>query len=276
MSILITGKTRLLVFGPADQNTSLRVRQMIDYGTDVAGTVDPAGRAERFCGRPLYHSAAEAVSDCAAHAAVVYTSPLSAKTAVLEALNSGIKTVVLTSYGIPVRDSLEIRATAGGQGAMVIGGGTPGCISPGEAMAGIWLSWPKISGDNGTVGLVGCSGSLLLEAADAAAGAGFGISTALALGEDQVPASRLSELLPCFQADNDTQALVIIGTAGGTMELEAARVVQDGRWRKPFAVFTAGDRRKAEVLEAVGAGVAERLSDIGYLLKNMLERGSLS
>ena len=225
---------------------------------------------------------------------MLFVPPRFTKDAVLEAIDSGIKKIVTVADGIPLHDSLLIRQTAIEKKAMVIGGNTSGVISPGKAMMGFFPYWIERVYKPGRIGVMTRSGSLTNEVTAMIVEAGFGVSTLVGIGGDSVPGTRFAEMLPYYQADQETDAVVIIGELGGTMEEEAAEAVKKGIFNKPLVAFLGGRtapkgkkmghagaiitggkgsvESKIEALESVGAKVADRPRMVGALLNEILKK----
>lgn len=294
MSIFITRETRVLVQGITGKEGSFWTGHMIDMGTNVAAGVTPGKEGQSVFGRPVYHTVRRAVGEHEVDAAMLFVPPRFTKDAVFEALDSGIKKIVTIADGIPLHEMVQIRAAARSEGALVVGGNTSGCISPGEAMLGMFPYWIDRVYRKGTIGIMTRSGSLTNEVTAMVVQAGFGVSTLMGIGGDPVPGTRFAEMLPYYEADPETEAVVIIGELGGTMEEEVAEAVEAGIFTKPLAAFLGGRTApkgkrmghagaivsggrgtvegKVKALESVGAAVADRPSKVGLLLKNLLDK----
>jgi len=261
-------------------------------GTRIPAGVTPGKEGRTIAGVPVYHSVRRASREHAVDAAMLFVPPRFTMDAVFEALDSGIKLIVTIADGIPVHDALRIRRAAKAEGALVIGGNTSGLISPGLSMMGIFPYWIDRVYKPGRIGVMTRSGSLTNEVTAMVVGAGFGVSTLVGVGGDAVPGTRYAELLPFYQDDPDTDAVVIIGELGGTMEEEVAEEIRSGRFTKPLVAFLAGRRAPAEkrmghagavvsggrgsvdqktkVLNQAGASVATRPREVGPLLAERL------
>lgn len=292
MSIFIDSTTKVLVQGITGKEGSFWTEHMMGLGTTVVAGVTPGREGQEVHGAPVYHSVRRATTEHDADAAMLFVPPRFTKDAVFEALDSGIRKVVMVAEGIPLRDCAQIRKAAMSEGATVIGGNTSGVISPGKAMMGFFPYWIERVYKPGRIGVMTRSGSLTNEVTSMVVEAGFGVTTLIGVGGDPIPATRFAEMLPAYEADPDTDAVVIIGELGGTMEEEAAEYIADGRFTKPLVAFMGGrtapegrkmghagaivsggsgsvkDKKKA--LEAVGARVADRPRQVGDLLKEAL------
>lgn len=292
MSIFINEKTRVLVQGITGKEGSFWTGHMRNLGTEVVAGVTPGKEGVDVDGVPVYHSVRRAVASHDADAAMLFVPPQFTMDAVFEALDAGIRKIVTIADGIPLQDTLRIRRAAIECGARVIGGNTSGVISPGKAMMGFFPWWIERVYNPGRIGVMTRSGSLTNEVTAMVVEAGFGVSTLIGVGGDPVPATRFSEMLDDFQADNETDAVVIIGELGGTMEEECAASVASCSFRKPLVAFLGGRNApvgkrmghagaivtggtgdvagKTRVLREAGAGVAERPRQVGELLKSAL------
>ena len=293
MSILFDKTTPVLVQGATGKEGSYWTRHMRDLGTNVVAGVTPGKGGQTLDGLPIYDHVAEAMERHSAVASMIFVPPKFAKSAVMEALDAGIRLIVTIADGIPLHEMMEIRYKAKACGAMVIGGNTSGVISPGEAMMGCLPYWIGRVYKRGHIGVMTRSGSLTNEVTSMVVAAGYGVSTLVGVGGDPVPGTRFAELLPLYEADPETDAVVIIGELGGTMEEEVAELVRNGGFTKPLVAFLGGRtappgvrmghagaiatggqgtvKGKIEALESVGALVADRPSRVGTLLRKALE-----
>lgn len=294
MSVILDSTTRVLVQGITGKEGSFWARHMIDYGTNVVAGVTPGKEGELAAGVPVFHTVRRATAETPADASLLFVPPRFAKDAIYEALDAGIGTVVVLCEGIPLRDALQIRRASISAGARVIGGNTSGIISTGEAMMGFFPYWIERVYRPGRIGVMTRSGSLTNEVTAQLVKAGFGASTLVGVGGDSVPLTRFAEVLPLFEEDPYTDAVVIIGELGGTMEEEVAEAMEGGLFTKPLvaslggrtapketkmghagAIVTAGKgtvEDKVNALEGAGALVADRPSRVGELLQTSLEK----
>jgi len=292
MSIFIDRTDRVLVQGITGGEGSFWTKHMIDLGTQVVVGVTPGKEGQSVEGVPVYHTIRRAVADRPADAAMLFVPPRFTKDAVFEALDSGIKKIVTIADGIPLQDAIQIRKAALSCGARVVGGNTSGVISPGFAMMGMFPYWIERVYKPGRIGVMTRSGSLTNEVTAMVVRAGFGVSSLIGVGGDPVPGTRFAEMLPDYQADPATDAVVIIGELGGTMEEEMAEAMQSGVFTKPVVAFLggrtapAGKRMghagaivtggkgsvadKIEAFENAGALVADRPRLVGELLRRAL------
>ncbi len=293
MSILIDRRNRIVVQGITGNEGAYWTEQMIAMGANVVAGVTPGKEGQVCCGVPVYHSVRNAVCEHPADSSMIFVPPRFAADAVLEALDSGIKLVVTIADGIPLHEMARIRKTALAEHATVIGGNTSGIISPGKAMMGCLPYWIERVYKPGRVGVMTRSGSLTNEVTAMVVAAGFGVSSLIGVGGDPIPGTRFAELLPAFENDPDTDAVVVIGELGGTMEEEVAQAIADKTFTKPLVAFLSGRMApkgakmghagaiitggrgsvddKTKALEAVGAHVAMRPRDVGRLLHDALD-----
>jgi len=292
MSIFIDRTDHVLVQGITGGEGSFWTKHMIELGTRVVVGVTPGKEGQSVEGVPVYHTIRRAVADSPANAAMLFVPPRFTKDAVFEALDSGIKKIVTIADGIPLQDAIQIRKAALSCGARVVGGNTSGVISPGFAMMGMFPYWIERVYKPGRIGVMTRSGSLTNEVTAMVVRSGFGVSSLIGVGGDPVPGTRFAEMLPDYQADSDTDAVVIIGELGGTMEEEVAEAMLSGAFTKPVVAFLggrtapAGKRMghagaivtggkgsvadKIEAFEKAGALVADRPRMVGELLRQAL------
>jgi succinyl-CoA synthetase alpha subunit len=294
MSNFIYRDTRVLIQGITGKEGSYWTNHMKGMGTTIAAGVTPGREGMEVEGIPVYHTVERAVRHHEVDASMLFVPPRFTKDAVFEALDCGIKKIVTVAEGIPVHDAVQIRKAAISVGATVVGGNTSGVISPGEAMMGFFPYWIKRVYSPGRIGIMTRSGSLTNEVTAMVVAAGFGVSTLIGVGGDSVPGTRFAEMLPLYEADEETDAVVIIGELGGTMEEETAEIMESGAFTKPLVAFLAGRtapvgkrmghagaiatggtgsvKDKATALEQAGALVAERPRKVGELLSQKLDQ----
>ncbi len=294
MSIFCDNSTQIIVQGITGKEGSFWTKHMVEMGAKVVAGVTPGKEGQEVAGVPVYHSVYRAVREHTADAAILFVPPRFTMDAVYEALDSGLERIVTIADGIPLHEQLKIRSAARASGAQVVGGNTSGVISPGRSMLGIFPYWIERVYKPGSLGVMTRSGSLTNEVTSMAVREGFGVSTLIGVGGDPVPGSRFAEFLPAFQADPETEAVLIIGELGGTMEEEVAQAMQAGIYTKPLVAFVGGQTApegkkmghagaivtggtgsvadKLAALETAGARVADRPSKVGALLKEALGR----
>lgn len=298
MSIFIDETTRIIVQGITGKEGSFWTSHMIDMGAKVVAGVTPGKEGERVREVPVFHSVARAQAELraggaeGAEAAMLFVPPKFTKDAVYEALDAGVRKIVTIADGIPLHDQVEIRAAARSLGAQVVGGNTSGVISPGKSMLGIFPYWIGRVYKPGNIGVMTRSGSLTNEVTAMIVEHGFGVSTLIGVGGDPVPGTRFAEFLADFEADPETNGVVIVGELGGTMEEEVAAAIQERRFTKPLVAFIGGRTApkgkrmghagaivtgsagtvvaKSEALTAAGALVADRPSKVGTMLRSLI------
>lgn len=291
MSVFIDKTMNVLVQGITGKEGSFWTKHMADLGTRVVCGVTPGKEGEEVEGVPVYHSIKRAQRHHEIDASMVFVPPRLAKDAIFEALEAGIKRIVTVADGIPLHEMVLIRREAVRRGALVVGGNTSGVITPGEAMMGMFPHWIERVYKRGSIGIMTRSGSLTNEVTSMVVRAGYGASTLLGVGGDPVPGTRFAEMLPYYEADPETKAVVIIGELGGTMEEEVAERMKNGDFTKPLVAFLGGRTApkgqkmghagaivtggkgsvedKIEALESAGALVAKRPSEVGKLLEQL-------
>jgi len=291
MSIFIDQKTQVLVQGITGSEGSFWTKHMIELGTQVVCGVTPGKEGQFVEGKPVYNSVKEATKHHKIEASMLFVPPKLTKDAVMEALNAGIKKIVTIADGIPLHDMVLIRQAAIEHDAFVVGGNTSGVISPKLAMMGSFPYWIERVYKKGNIGVMTRSGSLTNEVTAMIVEAGYGVSTLIGVGGDPVPGTRFAEFLPLYETDPETQAIVIIGELGGTMEEDVADAIKDGILTKPLVAFMGGRTApkgqkmghagaiisggkgsvedKIKALTQVGALVAERPRMVGKLLEQL-------
>jgi len=235
MSILLDDSTRVLVQG-LGRDGSFHAMQMKEYGTRIVAGVHPGKGGSSLDGFPVFNTAAEAVRETGADCSVIFVPAFAAADAILEAANAGIKLVVAISEGIPVGDMTMVVSELDQIGARLVGPNCPGLISPGKSKVGIM---PGGIFTPGPVGVVSRSGTLTYEVVNQLTRAGFGQSTAIGMGGDQVIGLKYNEYLELFENDPETRAVVIVGEIGGTDEQDAAAYVE-AHLSKPVVGYIVG------------------------------------
>ncbi len=264
--------------------------QMRDYGTNVVGGVTPGKGGTTHEGVPVFNTVADAVRETGANASVIYVPPAFAADAIMEAGDAGLPLVVCITEGIPVADMIKAKEFLNGLAlrARLIGPNCPGIISPGKCKIGIM---PGHIHKEGRIGVVSRSGTLTYEAVGQLTALGLGQSTAIGIGGDPIIGTNHTDALRLFQADDETDAIVMIGEIGGTAEEDAAAYAKDNV-TKPIVAFIAGQtappgRRmghagaiisggkgtaaeKMKALTEAGIRVVESPADIGQAIKDAL------
>ncbi|MDH7499484.1 MAG: succinate--CoA ligase subunit alpha [candidate division NC10 bacterium] len=236
MSILIDETTRLLVQGITGREGTFHARQAVAYGTQVVAGVTPGKGGERVDQIPVYDTVEEAIRQEGANTSLIFVPPAYAADAIMEAADAGIALVVCITEGIPTLDMVRVIPFLKARGCRLIGPNCPGIISPGKAKAGIM---PGPIHKKGSVGVVSRSGTLTYEVVFQLTQQGIGQSTCIGIGGDPIIGTSFVDCLELFEADPDTEAVVLIGEIGGGAEEEAASFVRD-RMSKPAIGFVAG------------------------------------
>ena len=288
MSILVDKNTRVVVQGITGKEGSFHTGQMIAYGTNVVAGVTPGKGGMEHQGVPIFDTVADAVKETGANATVIYVPPPFAADAIMEAADAGLALAVCITEGIPALDMVRAFEYLRDRTTRLIGPNCPGIISPGKCKIGIM---PAHIHAEGRIGVVSRSGTLTYEAVHQLTNLGLGQSTAIGIGGDPVIGTGFVDALLLFEADPDTDAVVMIGEIGGTAEEQAAAFVRD-HMSKPVVGFIAGQtappgRRmghagaiiaggkgtaaeKMTAMRAAGIHVVESPADIGAMIKQAL------
>jgi malate-CoA ligase subunit alpha len=294
MAILLDEHTPVLVQGFTGRIGTFHAQQMMDYGTDVVGGVTPGKGGGEHLGRPVFNTVNEAVRATDATTSVVFVPGPYAADSISEAASAGIQYCVAITDGIPAQDMMRVKRYLQlfpEQRRMIMTGpNCSGTISPGRAMVGIM---PDHIYTPGRVGVVARSGTLGYEAASQMAERGIGISTAVGIGGDPINGCSVARILKYFEADPETDAVMMIGEIGGPQEAEAGEFVRQ-YMSKPVVAFIAGLSapkgrqmghagaiisgkgetavEKAQILREAGVTVCERPSDLGMTMQTALGR----
>jgi succinyl-CoA synthetase alpha subunit len=262
MAILVDANTHVLVQGITGRQGAFHTRAMLRYGTRVEAGVTPGKGGQSVEGVPVYDSVEEALANHPSiNTSLTMVPAAYAADAVYEALDNGIKLVVIITEHVPVHDTLKFVRYASLQGARVIGPNCPGVITPGAAKVGIM---PGHIFKQGGVGIVSRSGTLTYEIAYAVTLKGLGQSTCVGIGGDPVVGMDFIEVLEMFRKDPGTEAVVLIGEIGGDMEERAAAYIRETNYPKPVVAYIAGRTAPPEkrmghagAIISMGAGDAE-------------------
>ena len=236
MAVLIDEKTRLLVQGLTGREGSFHAKQAAAFGTTVVGGVTPGKGGTTHEGWRIFDTVDYAVRETGANASVIFVPPAMAGDAIMEAADAGLPLVVCISEGIPTLDMMQALAFLDAKPTRLIGPNCPGVISPGKSKAGII---PGHICRKGRVGVVSRSGTLTYEAIHQLTLLGPGQTTCIGIGGDPIIGTSFVDVLRLFAADEETEAVVLIGEIGGTAEEEAAQFIRD-RFDKPVVSFIAG------------------------------------
>ena len=237
MAILIDKGTRVLCQGVGKAG-SFHFKGCLDYGSQMVAGVQPGKGGSQVEGRPVFDTVERAVRETGADASMIFVPAPAAADAILEAADAGIKTIVCITEGVPVLDMSRTKAILKAQypGARLIGPNCPGIITPGECKIGIM---PGYIHKKGRVGILSKSGTLTYEAVHQTTAVGLGQTTCVGIGGDPILGSSYLDLLPLFEADPETEVIVLIGEIGGDAERTAAEYWK-ASMHKPMVAFVAG------------------------------------
>ena len=236
MSILIDGSTKVLCQGITGSTGAFHTKGCLDYGTRMVGGVTPGKGGQRHLDLPVFNTVRDAVRETGADASVIYVPAGFAADGILEAADAGIKVIVCITEGIPVRDMINVKAALQATGAVLIGPNCPGIITPEACKIGIM---PGFIHQKGKVGVVSRSGTLTYEAVYQTTRLGLGQSTCVGIGGDPIKGLDFIDCLQMFQADPETEAIILVGEIGGSREEEAAEFIKSNV-TKPVAGYIAG------------------------------------
>ena len=236
MSILIDENTKLIVQGATGRDGSFHTKRMMADGTRIVAGVTPGKGGRDMDGLPIFNSVVEAMEATGANASVIFVPAKFAAGAVMEASDAGVPVIICITEGVPVLDMMEIYHTVHGRGQVLIGPNCPGLISPGKCKIGIM---PASIHRQGRIGVISRSGTLTYEVVHALTGAGMGQSTCIGIGGDPIIGTGYLDLLERFEADQDTDAVVLIGEIGGDAEERAAEYIRE-KMKTPVVAFISG------------------------------------
>jgi succinyl-CoA synthetase alpha subunit len=289
MGIIIDKNTRAIVQGITGTQGSFHTERMLEYGTKIVAGTSPGKGGTQIHNVPIYDTLQEAQEKYHTNASIIFVPAPFAADAALEAIENGIKTVVIITEHIPIKDAVNLMAYARQNNATIIGPNTPGIITPAECKLGIM---PAHIFKQGGVGMVSRSGTLTYEIAAALTRKQLGQSTCLGLGGDPITGLNFIDALKMFEKDPQTKAVALIGEIGGNQEELAAKYVADTKYPKPVVAFIAGRsappgkrmghagaivmgkagtaENKIEAFKNAGVTVAERPGDVAELLTKIV------
>jgi len=290
MSILVNNLSKVIVQGFTGSEGTFHASQMIEYGTNVVGGVTPGKGGQTHLGLPVFNTVRDAVKETGADVSVIFVPPQAGSDAMMEAAEAGISLIVAITEGIPVSDMVMVKEYLKSFHCRLIGPNCPGIITPGEVKVGIM---PGFIQKKGSIGIISRSGTLTYEAVDQITKLGMGQSTCIGIGGDPVVGTTTLDAVRLMMEDDETEAIVVIGEIGGTMETDAAEWIKENG-TKPVIGFIAGQtapkgRRmghagaiiggkddkaaaKIEIMRECGIHVVQSPEDIGATVKDVLEK----
>ena len=288
MSILVNKESRIVIQGFTGNEGSFHGSQMIEYGTNVVAGVTPGKGGETHLGLPVFNTVVDAVKKTGADVSVIFVPPPFAADAIMEAADAGIKVIICITEGIPTKDMVMAKEFLCSKNARLVGPNSPGVITPEETKVGIM---PGFIHKKGSIGVVSRSGTLTYEAVDQLTKIGLGQSTCLGIGGDPIIGTSIRDAVIMFNADPETEGIIMIGEIGGNMEADAA-YWHKKNGTKPMVGFISGatapkGRRmghagaiiggksdtaqaKKEILRECGVHVVESPAEIGEKMREVL------
>jgi succinyl-CoA synthetase alpha subunit len=289
MSILLNKNTKIVVQGITGSEGSFHTQQMLEYKTSIVAGVTPGkGGTKANETVPVFNTVRDAVDKTGANASIIFVPPPFAADAMLEAIEAGVELIVAITEGVPVRDMVTVKHALSGSNSRLVGPNCPGVITPGVGKMGIMPAFIHLEGK---CGLISRSGTLTYEAVKQLTDRGIGQSTCVGIGGDPIPGTNFLDALKLFNADPDTNAVVMIGEIGGSAEEEAAEYIKS-EFKKPVVGFIAGQtappgrrmghagaiiaggkgtaKEKVAAMERAGIHVSKSPADIGATMAKVL------
>ena len=292
MSILVDKNSKVVVQGITGSEGQFHSNQMLEYGTNIVAGVTPGKGGQKTLDNaiPIFNLVEEAVQETGADTSIIFVPPPFAAEAIIEASFAGIKVIVCITEGVPIQDMVKVKKIIDQNGTRLIGPNCPGIITVEECKLGIM---PGFICKKGRIGVISKSGTLTYEAIDQLVNAGLGQTTAIGIGGDPIVGTTMKDCLELFEADQETDGIIIIGEIGGQMEIEAARWAKNNV-TKPIVGFIAGQtappgrrmghagaivsggddtaKAKMKILDECGIKVAESVADIGSIMKQEIDK----
>ena len=292
MSILINKDSKIIVQGITGKEGSFHAEQCLEYGQNVVGGVTPGkGGQTALDGKvPVFDTCKDAKNKTNANVTLIFVPPPFAADAIMEAADAGIELIVCITEGIPVDDMVKVANFLEKKNSRLIGPNCPGLLTPGEAKLGIM---PGFIAKKGRIGVISKSGTLTYEAVHQLGENGLGQSTCIGIGGDPIIGTKMSELLELFEKDSETDAIIMIGEIGGSMEIEAAKFAKENI-KKPIIGFIAGEtappgrrmghagaivsgddesaKAKKKIMASCGIHVVDSPAQIGQKVKEVINK----
>ncbi len=290
MSIFVNKNTKVIVQGITGREGSFHTENCLNYGTKIVGGVTPKKGGTKIFDLPVFNTVQEAVDRIHPDAAMIFVPPKFAANAIIEAAQAGIKLIVCITEGIPTIDMMKAKTVVDNNKIRLIGPNCPGIITPDECKIGIM---PANIHKKGKVGVVSRSGTLTYEAVYQLTQLGIGQSTCIGIGGDPIIGTNFIDVLKAFQADEETEAICMLGEIGGNAEEDAAEYIKN-YVTKPVVSFIAGSsappgkrmghagamisggkgtaESKFEALEEAGVTICKNPADLGTIIEKILKR----